>query len=764
MIEKLVELLPDKVKGASTPPRKLITSVSIEYIPTLSLMQFIDIKSPLIATHLCLLVCTAYSLEIWLLVSYKKFQRVYLKRETGLEEAHYIPGNEENPIVAVAKSEKDSDCLKIHLLALKTGKYTREFTLKGILDNFIVNREVLAATLKGGKIAVIDLKRWEEREVIETIFLSKEIRDILMGEDADLEVQRSVASTIERIEAKCTMTETLMAYVKYDIVSEGKLTKFAKEVLQHKLVNEYTFAKETASTLFSLGDAGYKKLVNILNMRKATMRSQDSYEDFAPFAAVRKNSEELEDFVDLVDEAPGKEGVSEEADNKVTVVVRNVKNVKNDVVICRFSPRYFNGVTVIKFSPSGTLLLLGNENAQQFYIYKLFPETHCRHLSSSLSSGKAAVLLYTIFRGYTSATISNVEFSLNERWVIISSAKGTSHIYRLDENAGSSHNPIIANHSDYDYAKLSASQQVTKLSAFGRFRHDHARVKGELWPVAAVLARYPVDRIEGNGKVGSEQHVPLFFSVTRYGEVFTNALVILKSEEKDVEFDFQGQKDYEMLRRGNKNLTRRENYYNDKLVIKTLAQFELDVVSKILPNNIFTKKTYISKKAKEESEEAIKTLVPTKEEYRLSQKDWLKEIMPAHFSAATPSIYISPQFRFCKWDSAPSEPSAEDCDTLLCREEKYDLIEKSPKSKIDLTALMQESYLGKREEELGDVYEEPDNKNPFCDLDDDREFEERLSKALTTSMKPEEPEQKSQIFQDEINVMDDYTNFKCYTC
>jgi len=524
-------------------------------------------------------------------------------------------------------------------------------------------------------------------------------------------------------------------------------------------MNEYAFAKETASTLFSLGDAGYKKLMNILNMRKVSLRSQD--EDFAPFATTQKNIdvEELEDFVGLTTEPlpKGSDTLSQESDNKITVIIRNIKD---DTIICKFSPRYFNGITVIKFSSSGTLLLLGNENAQQFYIYKLFPETHCRHLSPSLSSGKAAVLLYTIFRGYTSAKVSSVQFSLNERWVIISSAKGTSHIYRLDEHTEYSNNPIISNHSTFDYFKLTAGQKITKLSAFNRFKYESATVKGDLWPVTAILTHCPLDKIEGGKELIDEQYITMFIAITRYGEVFSNALVIVKSEEKEVQYDFKGQKDYELLRKSNKSLVNRENYYNDKLIVKTLAQFELEVVSKYISDKSFTKKS--AAKKQNVATTMTETKEFSKEEYKKKQKKWLKEILSKHFSSATPSIYVCPQFRFCTWDNPDSEKEPITEETVLCKEDKYGVIEKSPRSKLDLTSFMKESYLNKRQGEESEVaYEEPDNKNPFYDLDYDREFEERLSKALTTSMKPiEESEQKSQIFESEINVMDDYTPLK----
>ena len=47
--------------------------------------------------------------------------------------------------------------------------------------------------------------------------------------------------------------------------------------------------------------------------------------------------------------------------------------------VCEITPPYLKHISLIKFSPSGRHLLIGNESGQYFYIYELWPETKRRH-------------------------------------------------------------------------------------------------------------------------------------------------------------------------------------------------------------------------------------------------------------------------------------------------------------------------------------------------------------------------------------------------
>eukprot|EP01022_Parablepharisma_sp_SALTPOND_P008051 TRINITY_DN135118_c4_g1_i1.p1 TRINITY_DN135118_c4_g1~~TRINITY_DN135118_c4_g1_i1.p1 ORF type:complete len:1167 (+),score=56.64 TRINITY_DN135118_c4_g1_i1:1525-5025(+) len=864
MIGKLVDLLPDSVKGISTtlippppPPRVPVLSASFEYIPLASLSSHSDPKTAFNVNHLCLIVCTPHAFEIWALSNYKRFQRIYWRPEAGLHMAHYVPLvpfndnavstktesvreylNASLPILAISKqTEEYSSALGIHLYSLKNSKYFHVFRFTSELQDFVVNQHVIAAVLKGGQVKILDLKRLEQHCAIDTIFLSKEMHDLVTNEDASVEAHISVAKMIKDVGTTCDLAAHLIAYVRHDIVSPSKFNTIAKGIMGNKLIHEHSFAKETAQKLFSLGELGYQKMMNIFNTRKAMMLSKDPNEYFGSLTPTEKlklkeeiqklqeeeeerktpeswGEEEIktptEDFAELSPTIHHKASpeMSTESANKVTVVIQRIVD---SAVLCRISPPYFKGVSLVKFSPSGTLLLVANENGQQFYIYKLFPETNLRHLSSG--SAKVANLVYSIFRGYTSATVSSVAFSLCEHWLIINSAKGTSHIYRLDENTRSANDPITSNSSGYDYGKVDTNAGVVTLSAFSRFKYGNSLTQGDVWPVTSILSNYPLDRLgtkkevllrmgaifykTGRSTDDSSADIPLYLSITRRGEIFSNALLTFKTGEKEIaESDphntFYGQKEYELLTQASKNLPHKTNYYNDKLVVETLAQFELGLESKgektkeFLDRNVVTIKN--SNKAtdtKTLEERLEKDSPPPAEEkaadhydkYKKLQQKWLKEIETLHFSKSTPSIRICPQFTFCKWAKAEAEDEKEESEIplaleaedvnekLLSKEENYVPIEKKYKPKVDLTTLMKDSFSKHQsgEEEPSDFFGNQ-TENPFYDPDSDKEFEQRLAKALNTSISTikasNEPEQKSQIFQGEINVLENYKPLK----
>eukprot|EP00826_Nyctotherus_ovalis_P009353 TRINITY_DN12464_c0_g1_i11.p1 TRINITY_DN12464_c0_g1~~TRINITY_DN12464_c0_g1_i11.p1 ORF type:complete len:452 (+),score=113.96 TRINITY_DN12464_c0_g1_i11:120-1475(+) len=432
MLGKLVDFLPDSVKGLTaalippkTSPRVKIISASFEYIPIASLLSDADLKTSFHTNYLCLIVCTSYAFEIWGMNSYRKFTLLYCRPESELRGAHYVPLLPEDPstitmydnirghlnanlpILAIAKrTEPYSSAVGIHLYSLKNSKYFHVFRFTSELVDFMVTEHVIAATLKSGQIKIFNLQTLEQHSAIDTVFLSKEMHDLVLNEDANPEHHTSVTAILKDIGTRCDITPHLIAYVRYDIVSESKFNTITKEIMKNKLIHEYNFAKETAQKLFSLGDAGYNKMMNIFNTRKAKT-VVNNQEDSAHFFTLDDNpgkekeelneksldiDEEVDEFIDLSEETKGKEEAVE-SENKVSVIVQRIVD---SATFCKISPKYFKGITLLKFSKSGTLLLMGNENAQLFYIYKLFPETNYRHIVPGTNPMYSALILSLI--------------------------------------------------------------------------------------------------------------------------------------------------------------------------------------------------------------------------------------------------------------------------------------------------------------------------------------------------------------------------------
>ena len=121
-------------------------------------------------------------------------------------------------------------------------------------------------------------------------------------------------------------------------------------------------------------------------------------------------------------------------------------------MFAEIEPPFFESISFIKFSPSGRLLLIANENSQYFYIYEISPQTGLRVQGQGGSNNQSVGfqspdnqervrLQYYLFRGYTTAQVTDVQFvsisncnSDLEQLIVINTSNSTSHIYNLNKN------------------------------------------------------------------------------------------------------------------------------------------------------------------------------------------------------------------------------------------------------------------------------------------------------------------------------------------
>lgn len=93
----------------------------------------------------------------------------------------------------------------------------------------------------------------------------------------------------------------------------------------------------------------------------------------------------------------------------ITVRIRDLEDSK---LFAEISPPFFKNISLVKFSPSGRYLLLGNENSQYFYVYEVLPQTNLASKKcENLCHQERIRLTYSLFRGYTSAFVTDVQFA-----------------------------------------------------------------------------------------------------------------------------------------------------------------------------------------------------------------------------------------------------------------------------------------------------------------------------------------------------------------
>ena len=192
-------------------------------------------------------------------------------------------------------------------------------------------------------------------------------------------------------------------------------------------------------------------------------------------------------------------------ENKVSVLIRNIHNHS---LFTEIEPPFFESVSFVKFSPSGRYLLIANENCQYFYVYEILPPTSLRVQGSggpnNMSIGflprdkqEVVRLQYYLFRGYTSAMVTDVQFvSVSnvhqdlEQLIVINTSNNTSHIFNLNKAQEQNSSPVIRS-TDYDsggynlikknfFQQQMQQMQVRNVEAEVRFRYgEAARVSGQ---------------------------------------------------------------------------------------------------------------------------------------------------------------------------------------------------------------------------------------------------------------------------------------------
>ncbi|XP_046394337.1 BCAS3 microtubule associated cell migration factor-like isoform X2 [Ischnura elegans] len=86
-------------------------------------------------------------------------------------------------------------------------------------------------------------------------------------------------------------------------------------------------------------------------------------------------------------------------------------------------------IVALSFDPSGTLLLTADRAGHDFHVFRIHP-------GFGLSSSTAVHHLYVLHRGDTTAKVQDIAFSMDSRWVAVSTLRGTAHVFPLTPYGG----------------------------------------------------------------------------------------------------------------------------------------------------------------------------------------------------------------------------------------------------------------------------------------------------------------------------------------
>lgn len=182
--------------------------------------------------------------------------------------------------------------------------------------------------------------------------------------------------------------------------------------LNSSLVAHYAkeSSKQLAAGIVTLGDIGYKKLSRYCS--ELLPDGNNSLKSASPGWKTPNN------------------GHLPDADNAGMVIVRDI--------VCRSVIAQFrahrNPVSALHFDPSGTLLVTASVQGTTINVFRIMP-TLGGHSSES-DSDESYVHLYKLQRGYTNAVIQDISFSEDSHWIMISSSRGTSHLFAINPAGG----------------------------------------------------------------------------------------------------------------------------------------------------------------------------------------------------------------------------------------------------------------------------------------------------------------------------------------
>ncbi|KAI3820544.1 hypothetical protein L1987_08092 [Smallanthus sonchifolius] len=164
-------------------------------------------------------------------------------------------------------------------------------------------------------------------------------------------------------------------------------------------------SKQLAVGIVTLGDIGYKKLSRY-------------YSEFLPDGNISQQPRD-----------PGRKdrgnsnGRLPDTENVGMVIVRDVVSKS---VIAQFKA-HDSPIASLCFDPSGTLLVTASVHGHSFNVFRIIPGP---------TIGASYIHLYRLQRGFTNAVIQDISFSVDSRWITISSSRGTSHLFAISPSGG----------------------------------------------------------------------------------------------------------------------------------------------------------------------------------------------------------------------------------------------------------------------------------------------------------------------------------------
>ena len=151
----------------------------------------------------------------------------------------------------------------------------------------------------------------------------------------------------------------------------------------------------------------------------------------------------------------------------------NNKYISNQLLLPYFNEK----IGYIKLTD--LYLIVGNRENQMFYIFQYYAPTNIKYSLNEENEGSKYKLIYSIWRGYQGGPLSSFDISKDKRYCILTSKKGTNHVYFIPKRENQIieiiNFPGYSNKEDTEFKKLNEilNMKVINLDEINKINHNN---------------------------------------------------------------------------------------------------------------------------------------------------------------------------------------------------------------------------------------------------------------------------------------------------
>ncbi|XP_071992531.1 BCAS3 microtubule associated cell migration factor isoform X4 [Engystomops pustulosus] len=407
----LQDVVPQAYSGSPTTEEKekivWVRFENSDLNDTYMNMEFLEMHSTGNDPPLLLMIGYSDGLQVWSIPVSGEAQELFSVRHGPVRSARILPSpqissqkadsfSEKRPLLGMCKSTGSCSTSQpfccVDLYSLRTGEMVKSIQFKTPIYDLHCNKRVLVVVLQE-KIAAFDSCTFTKKFFVTSCYPcpGPNMNPIALG-------------------------SRWLAY------AENKLIRChqSRGGACGDNIQSYTATVISAAKTLKTGLTMVGKVVTQLT---GTLPAGSSEEDLSTHSNTRR-SPLVPGVITIIDTETVAEGqvlVSEDSDG--------------EGIVAHF-PAHEKPICCMAFNPSGMLLVTSDTLGHDFHVFQI--------LTHPWSSSQSAVHhLYTLHRGETEAKVQDICFSHDCRWVVVSTLRGTSHVFPINPYGGQ---PCVRTH------------------------------------------------------------------------------------------------------------------------------------------------------------------------------------------------------------------------------------------------------------------------------------------------------------------------------